>query len=660
MPLSPGQTLNNRYRIAQLLSQGGFGAVYRAWDLNLEKITAVKENLETSDAGTAQFQREAKFLSNLTHPNLPRVTDYFVIPGQGQYLVMDFIEGKDLQTMLRESGGPLPEALVLDWAFQVCDALYYLHAQTPPIIHRDIKPANIRIMASAQHPQGRAVLVDFGIAKQQEAGKVTTMGARAVTHGFSPPEQYGLGITDAQSDVYALGATLYHLLTNLDLPAAMDLVSGQAAALRPAQQVNPAVSPHTSQALEHAMQLNMAKRTASIAAFKAELSAPPARAFPVQTVAKPVAAPSTEIIAPPPFEMGRTPAKAGFPWLRLAVVAGAGVLLLLLLVIFFVLRFLYAQQIPVPLTASPAVTEAADLTSPATEAPAPTPAPGALPAGQPGETRLALADGMVLIYIPAGQFMMGSSLMEVGSKEDQTPRRTVILDGYWIDRSEVTNAMYATCVAAGDCSPPARLNSARRSTYYGAPDFANYPVVWVTWFDAQTYCTWAGRRLPTEAEWERAARGDQGAAYPWGDDLPYGNSANYCDVNCSLEGRDPSVDDGYEDTSVVGSYPNGVSPFRLFDMAGNVWEWVADWYAASYDPNALLNPTGPIAGDFQVLRGGSFENTAFDIRAANRYASAPDVASVSFGFRCAVSTLHGSSSLPNLLFNLIGVAYETP
>ncbi|MBN2549282.1 MAG: SUMF1/EgtB/PvdO family nonheme iron enzyme [Anaerolineales bacterium] len=658
MPLSPGQTLNNRYRIAQLLSQGGFGAVYRAWDLNLEKITAVKENLETSDAGTAQFQREAKFLSNLSHPNLPRVTDYFVIPGQGQYLVMDFIEGKDLQTMLRENGGPLPEALALDWAFQVCDALNYLHAQTPPIIHRDIKPANIRIMTSAQHPQGRAVLVDFGIAKQQEAGKVTTMGARAVTHGFSPPEQYGLGITDAQSDVYALGATLYHLLTGLDLPAAMDLVSGQAAALRPAQQINPAISPHTSQALEHAMQLNMARRTPSIAALKAELSALPAGGVPVQPPPRPATVTPTEILAPPLYEMGRTPAKASFPWLLL--VAGAGVgLVLLLLVGFFVARVLLPQKTPTPLAILPVIVESAAPSIPPTEAAPSTPAPGAMPAGQPGETRLSEVDGMAMVFIPPGQFMMGSSLMEMGSKEDQTPRRTVTLDGYWMDRSEVTNAMYARCVAAGACSPPARLSSARRESYYGNSDFDSYPVIWVTWYDAQAYCSWAGRRLPTEAEWERAARSDQGAAYPWGDDLPYGNSANYCDVNCTLDSRDPSVDDGYADTSLVGSFPRGASPYQIYDMAGNVWEWAADWYATAYDPNALLNPTGPVAGDFRILRGGSFEGTAYDIRAANRYASAPDVASVSFGFRCAVSALREGSTLPHILFSLLGDQYET-
>ncbi|MBN2550836.1 MAG: serine/threonine protein kinase, partial [Anaerolineales bacterium] len=203
MTLSPGQTLNNRYRIVTLLGQGGFGAVYRAWDLNLERPRALKENLDTSEAAQRQFKREAQLLSDLSHPNLPKVIDHFVLPGQGQYLVMEYVEGEDLQQML-ERQGPLTEAQALDWIGQVCEALIYLHSQTPPVIHRDIKPANIKIT-----PQGKAMMVDFGIAKASAAGQKTTVGARAVTPGYSPPEQYGQGTTDAQSDVYALGATLY-------------------------------------------------------------------------------------------------------------------------------------------------------------------------------------------------------------------------------------------------------------------------------------------------------------------------------------------------------------------------------------------------------------------------------------------------------------------
>ena len=164
MTLNSGATLHNRYRIVKLITQGGFGTLYKAWDTTLGRSCALKENLESSPATQRQFLREAKILGNLVHPNLPRVTDYFSIPGQGQYLIMDYIEGQDLQEMLEAigtnspSGGRLTETQTLPWIYQICDALSYLHSQNPPVIHRDIKPANIKITQD-----GRATLVDFGI-----------------------------------------------------------------------------------------------------------------------------------------------------------------------------------------------------------------------------------------------------------------------------------------------------------------------------------------------------------------------------------------------------------------------------------------------------------------------------------------------------------------
>jgi serine/threonine protein kinase len=267
MTLSPGQTLNNRYRIANLLGQGGFGAVYKAWDLNLETHRAIKENLDTSDVAQRQFKREAQILDKLVHPNLPRVIDHFIIPNQGQYLVMDFVEGDDLEQMLESAGGPLPEAQVLPWIMQVCEALSYLHDQNPPVIHRDIKPANIKIT-----PQGVAMMVDFGIAKIYDSKVSTTVGARAVTPGYSPPEQYGMGTTDARSDVYALGATLFHLLTGVKPPASVDIVSLGVSVLPPVRQVNPAISSAVSAAIEQAMQVGRTARFGSVAEFQAALA----------------------------------------------------------------------------------------------------------------------------------------------------------------------------------------------------------------------------------------------------------------------------------------------------------------------------------------------------------------------------------------------------
>lgn len=275
MPLSPGQVIHNRYRIVALLGQGGMGAVYRAWDLNLNRPVALKENLDVGISSQKQFEREAVILANLSHPNLPHVSDYFSIPGQGQYLVMEFVEGEDLQSIL-ERQGFLPEELVLGWIIQVCEALEYLHSQPSPVIHRDIKPANIKI-----RPDGRAMLVDFGIAKIFDPHTSTTVGAKAVTPGFSPPEQYG-GHTDARSDLYSLGATLYTLLTGKVLPDSVLRAAAQGS-ITPPSHFNPSVHPTTEQAVLKAIDIATDRRFQRAGDLRAALlqaSAPAAAAKP--------------------------------------------------------------------------------------------------------------------------------------------------------------------------------------------------------------------------------------------------------------------------------------------------------------------------------------------------------------------------------------------
>ena len=268
MPLSPGQILENRYRIVKLLGEGGFGAVYKAWDTKLNGPCALKENFETSAAAAGQFTREASLLFNLKHANLPKVSDVFTIAGQGQYLVMEYIEGEDLEHMRLQAGGRLPEAQVLPWIGQVCEALAYLHSRTPPVIHRDIKPANIRIT-----PEGQAILVDFGIAKILDPVKRTGTAARAVTPGYAPFEQYGQKPTDARSDIYALGATLYTLLSGQVPPESIDRVGG--AALIPLRQLNPQVSPHVEAAATKALQMQPGDRWQSAGEFKKAFSIQP-------------------------------------------------------------------------------------------------------------------------------------------------------------------------------------------------------------------------------------------------------------------------------------------------------------------------------------------------------------------------------------------------
>jgi Tol biopolymer transport system component len=267
MPLTPGQILNARYRIVSLLGQGGFGAVYRAWDLHLKAPCAVKENLDTTREAQQQFEREAIMLAKLHHTSLPRVIDHFSLPDQGQYLVMDFIEGDNLEEILLQNASPLPEDLVMDWLQQICSALNYLHAQQPPIIHRDIKPANIKIT-----PQGKAYLVDFGIAKIFDPHLRTTVGARAVTPGYSPPEQYGFGKTDPRSDIYALGATLYKALTGQDPPESVQRTIG--APLPAPRLLNQALKPRTEAIILKAMDTTPTHRFQSAAELIAALQSP--------------------------------------------------------------------------------------------------------------------------------------------------------------------------------------------------------------------------------------------------------------------------------------------------------------------------------------------------------------------------------------------------
>ena len=249
--------------------------------------------------------------------------------------------------------------------------------------------------------------------------------------------------------------------------------------------------------------------------------------------------------------------------------------------------------------------------------PSPTPTLGI------GSTQISLLDGMLLMYIPAGSFQMGS---DSGESYEQ-PAHTVALDAFWIDQTEVTNAMYMRCVDSGYCTPPDSTGSETRTRYYDDSAYAGYPVVWVDWAMAATYCEWVGRRLPTEAEWEYAARGGLASAiYPWGDEWPVctlgaQNGAQFwlCPPN---------------DTLAVGSFaPNG---YGLFDMAGNVWEWVADWYAP-YSSDAVENPTGPTAGEDRVMRGSAAGYDGSSLRVSNRYWFDPDLAFRSLGFRCALS-----------------------
>jgi len=706
MPLSIGQILQGRYRILRPLGQGGMGAVYLAEDTRLSSRCAVKESVPDPAASPQalaqlrqQFQLEARTLAGLSHPNLPKVTDYFSEAGN-EYLVMEYVEGEDLAAVLARHGKPLPEKPVLIWADQALAALEYLHSRQPnPIIHRDIKPGNIILT-----PAGQVKLVDFGLVKLFDPANPRTATAMKGlgTPEYTPLEQYagGAGYTDARSDIYALGATLYHLLTGA-APANAPQRSLNPASLAAPRRLNPALPPTTEAALLKALEIHPDQRFQTAKEMRQALAG-------ARTGITPP--------APPPLGPTRPRAAGRWPNWRLWAVR-AGLLLILALLAFLAFRpggFLApaptitptaVARAPAPATPSPTRTPPRPTEAPkaavATDTPAPTPTrraatatstlaprPAATltppPAGAasaadltataifgtiealarlpsrtptqtpsraptptvtltPDATRTAAVarvnalatatavgvavpddvyfnptDLALYVRVPAGEFQMGSSDGDSDAYSNEKPQHTVSLDEFWIMQMEVTKGQYQGCVAAGKCAAPSCSGTGR----------GDHPVVCVAWQDAADYCAWAGGRLPTEAEWEKAARGPStgsgdGRRYPWGNDAPDGMRLNY--------------NGNVGNTTAVGSYPSGASPYGALDMAGNVWEWVADWYSkTTYSQPALVNPPGPANGSYRVMRGGGWTSPAIDLRLTYRQAYVPFSAWIDVGFRCAM------------------------
>ena len=285
--------------------------------------------------------------------------------------------------------------------------------------------------------------------------------------------------------------------------------------------------------------------------------------------------------------------------------------------------------LPLKLTETPvAVIKDTPMPSPAiivTITPTATPTTTMTPtatSNQPLALQVNPIDGAEIVWVPQGEFLMGSdSSIDPFFYGSEGPQHMVTLDEFWVYRTEVTNAMYQQCVAAQACPRPIYNTSNTRSDYYGNPDYDDYPVVYVSWRHAAAYCVWAGGRLPTEAEWEKAGRGTDGRLFPWGNNNPTNQLAQY---NAS-------------DTTMVGSYPQGASPYGLFDMAGNVIEWVFDRFQATYyslSPDE--NPIGPASGSTRVYRGGAYHNPVAAIRVVMRGSRAEDHANVDIGFRCVV------------------------
>ena len=580
MPLTPGDVLQNRYRVVSLLGQGGMGAVYRAWDLRLEVPVALKEQLPQPglDAGMLaqlrqQFKQEAVTLARLSHPHLVRVTDFFEERGNA-YLVMEFLEGESLADRIAREGR-LPEAQVLAWAQQLLDALVYCHGQG--IVHRDIKPQNILL-----RPDGRAVLVDFGLVKLWNPNDPQTRTAlRGMgTPEYAPPEQYGQRgqTTDPRSDLYSLGATLYHALTGQAPPTASDRIADPEL-FHPVRTLNPQVSATTDAALLRALEPARQKRwsTASemASAFESEITVPV----------------SPRPTAPPPQSASARSGGSGTAVMPQPVAPPPPVA---------------PQPVPTPVTPQP-------VAPPRTVAAAISPSPfWTMPYGEP-----------VWVEIPAGAFWMGSKK----GRDNEKPVHKVHLERYWIAKTPITNAQYRLFVEATGHRAPRHWENGKIPR-----GLESHPVVNVNWHDAMAYCKWLSAvtgeaiTLPSEAEWEKAARGSQDKReYPWGD--------------AWKGGRCNSKEYGKKTTTPVGSFPEGASPYGCLDLVGNVWEWCSDWYnGGEYTGRVgqvVRDPQGPDKGEYKVRRGGSWYNDASWVRCASRVTGRPDDASGGSGFRVA-------------------------
>ena len=674
-----GQTLGGRYTIEAMLGQGGMSAVYRGTDPNLRRTVAIKlihAHLTGDPEFVRRFEAEAAAVAQLRHPHIIQVYD-FNHDGDTYFMVLEFVPGETLHSRLAKLAAQhqrMPANELIPIAASVAEAIDYAHQRG--LIHRDIKPANVMI-----NPQGQAVLMDFGIAKIMGSAAHTATGTVVGTAQYISPEQVRGQRPTERSDIYSLGVTMFEMAAGkppFDGDSAMSIMLKHVNEPVPdLRALSPGVPPGLVAVIERTLAKEPADRYQTAGELAAALrqsgsapvayasatviepmpSGPPAGATvmepapgtqgsspapayqpppvapPVQPPQQPLAQPPQQppVQQPPPFTgyqpaQGGQSAAAASPPARRSPPVGLLIGVPLVLIVCIVLGVVGVLAATNLMGEDPTPTLAP--TSPPTTVPAtdvPTAAPTDPIAAEPTATEavveptLEVVDptaGMILI--PAGEFQMGSS----GPRADEQPLHTVSLNAFYLDQYEVTNGRYQVCVDEGACTPPAQTGSFTRSAYFGAPDFVDYPVVAVAWEQAVRFCAWDfGKRLPTEAEWEYAATGGDGRRYPWGPDfdgtlLP--TTAN--------------------DTVPVGSFPGGVSPFGVHDMAGNVLEWVTDYYDSLYYVESDSdNPQGPEFGEERVLRGGSFGNPDGQFyTTTRRYHFAPSTAEIDVGFRCAL------------------------
>ncbi|HEX6188344.1 MAG TPA: bifunctional serine/threonine-protein kinase/formylglycine-generating enzyme family protein [Pyrinomonadaceae bacterium] len=634
--LSPNTILRERYRIIHQLGHGGMGAVYQAMDENLSCVVAVKETFAVSDEQRRAFRREAELLANLSHPTLPRVMDHFT-HGDGQFLVMQFVPGHDLAELLDLREQPFSVAKVLDWADQLLDALEELHSSNPPIIHRDIKPANLKVT-----PRGRILLLDFGLAKgiagQMSTAEVDSHGRSiyGYTPNYAPLEQIRNAGTDQRSDLYSLAATLWTLLTGKVPPDALARVGekedGNPDPLRLAHEINPDVPVAVSTILGQAMALNRNQRHASAIEMRQALRHAREAEFDVPTLRKPEpgAPPPTELrkaapgstIRPPDNQLPQQkPGEPHMPTIRVdsppAVPSWGGAPTVNSVAVETGSHARTSKRIALAIAAILVAAGAIALI-------AWQPWKGSEEAGKNDQTQASNSTASAsnlsvankapsgMAYVPGGTFMMGRD----DGDEYERPAHSVTVKPFLMDINEVTRELYREFVSRSGHAAP--VNGAGKRFPSGT---AKWPVTDVTWDDANAYCKWAAKRLPTEEEWEFAARGTDNRRYPWGSVWQAGNA---------------NADDASKSFAEVGSY-KGTSPYGETDMVGNAWEWTATKLAAY--PGGELSK--PVTGDMRIIRGGSYAESRDEATTTYRrgYPARGNYDYANTGFRCAKDVL---------------------
>jgi formylglycine-generating enzyme required for sulfatase activity len=681
-----GITIAEKYRIERLVGEGGFAVVYRAQHTIWNQPVAIKffnglssAPVDQRDEFKNQFIQEGALLTELSSQTASIVQardvgTYTSPDGQWMpYMVLEWLDGVALDELLereRAAGAaPWPVEQVISTLSQVANALDIAHGKG--IAHRDIKPANIFVLGDP-HRSPTLKVLDFGVAKMMSdntqlkaAMAKTGMNITSFTPQYGAPEQFSrsYGATGPWTDVFALALVAVEMMTGRTALEGEDLVQLAFSSGNPQRRPTPrnlgvivsdavesvfekafAIAPHDRYA--RAREFWSALEQAHSGSYHSEAGFRPSSvnqqvaAFPTELAPRPIAVTSPQASvastsSPQTVSTGNAPAASSKTGLIVGSVLGlAG---LAIAAVFM----LGGKHEPNGEGKLPPVASASGMA-----AAAPSLSAAAAPA------TVTCPDEMV--QIPAGQFFMGSDLKDAAANEK--PSHNVSVDSVCMDLYEVSAKKYKACSDVGKCKRAPtevewpKISEAERKIYSplctaGDAEKADHPINCVTWEMADAYCKAYDKRLPTEAEWEFATRGPDGRVYPWGDEAPTAQHLNACDVECMAWGKAHHVemtaldkgDDGFATTAPVGKFPAGRSRFGPYDVVGNVWEWVADWYG-DYHAEAAKNPTGPATGERKVIRGGAF-NGGFEawLHPSFRYAQVPNAQSHGIGFRCVKS-----------------------